>query len=139
LRCTVGWFSPIRLAGVVTDVSQRRADGRTIADLIDRYRLLVELSPDGLIVHQNGLIVYANPSSCRFVGCATESDLLGHPITDFVDAASRKDMIERIAGLTTPGAVSVPAELTLIALDGSRMVVETTSVRTTWETGRPSR
>ena len=31
-------------------------------------------------------------------------------------------MIERIAGLTTPGAVSVPTELTLVALDGSHMV-----------------
>jgi diguanylate cyclase (GGDEF)-like protein/PAS domain S-box-containing protein len=129
--------APSRLAGVVIDISHRRADGRTIADLIDRYRLLVELSPDGLVVHQHGLIVYANPSACRFVGAATESDLLGHPITDFVDVASRKDMIERIAGLTTPGAVSVPAELTLVALDGSHMVVETTSVSTTWET-RPA-
>ena len=128
---------PIRLAGVVVDISRRRSDGRTIADLIDRYRLLVELSPDGLVVHQNGLIVYANPSACRFVGGANESDLLGHPITDFVDVASRKDMIERIAGLTAPGAVSVPAEVTLIAMDGSHMVVETTSVKTTWET-RPA-
>jgi diguanylate cyclase (GGDEF)-like protein/PAS domain S-box-containing protein len=129
--------APLRLAGVVTDVSQRRADGRTIADLIDRYRLLVELSPDGLVVHQNGLIMYANPSACRFVGGASESDLLGHPITDFVDVASRKDMLERIAGLTNPGAVSAPTEVTLVALDSSRMVVETTSVSTTWET-RPA-
>ena len=46
-------------------------------------------------------------------------------------------MLERIAGLTTPGAVSVPTEVTLISLDGSRMVVETTSVSTTWE-ARPA-
>jgi diguanylate cyclase (GGDEF)-like protein/PAS domain S-box-containing protein len=129
--------APSRLAGIVVDISQRHTDGRTIADLIDRYRLLVELSPDGLIVHQNGVIVYANPSSCRFAGAAAESDLLGHHISDFVDVASRQDMLARIAGLTTAGAVSVPAELSLVALDGSRVVVESTSVRTTW-VGRPA-
>ena len=124
---------PLKLAGIVIDVSEHRADRRTIADLIDRYRLLVELSPDGLIVHQNGLIVYANPSAGRFVAAVTESDVVGRPITNFVDPASRGDMLARIAGLTTAGAVSEPAELTLIALDGSLMAVESTSVRTTWE------
>jgi diguanylate cyclase (GGDEF)-like protein/PAS domain S-box-containing protein len=129
--------SPRRLAGIVTDVSRQRADGRTIADLIDRYRLLVELSPDGLVVHQNGMVVYANPSACRFVRAVAEADLVGHPITEFVDVASRQDMLERIAGLATAGAVSTPAELTLVARDGSLMVVESTSVSTTWET-RPA-
>jgi diguanylate cyclase (GGDEF)-like protein/PAS domain S-box-containing protein len=126
--------APFRLAGIVTDVSQHRTDERTIADLIDRYRLLVELSPDGLVVHQSGVIVYANPSACRFVAAVAETELVGRPITDFVDMASRKEMLGRIAALSTPGAVSSPAELTLVALDGTLMVVESTSVRTTWET-----
>jgi diguanylate cyclase (GGDEF)-like protein/PAS domain S-box-containing protein len=111
--------------------------GQTITDLVDRFRLLVELSPDGLVVHQDGRIVYANPSACRFVKVAGEAELLGQPIADFVDAESIVDMVGRIAALTTPGAVSESTEIGLVSFDGSTIRVESTSVRTTWQ-GRPA-
>src|SRR4051794_39106618 len=55
-----------------------------LADVEDRYRLLLELSPDALIVHEAGIIVYANPAAVRFARATDLSDLLGHPIVDFV-------------------------------------------------------
>jgi diguanylate cyclase (GGDEF)-like protein/PAS domain S-box-containing protein len=116
------------------DVSAR---GHGLTDLVDRYRLLVELSPDGLVVHQDGRITYANPSACRFVKVAAESDIIGRHISEFVDPAALADMVERIASLSTPGAVSEPTEINLLAVDGSVLCAESTSVRTTWQ-GRPA-
>jgi diguanylate cyclase (GGDEF)-like protein/PAS domain S-box-containing protein len=111
------------------------ADAGTV-DLADRYRLLVELIPDGVVVHQDGRIVYANRSAVRLVA-GTLEDLLGQEIFSFIHPDSRADLLQRLATLVEPGMPSLPAETILQRLDGGTTVVESVSVRTAWE-GRPA-
>jgi PAS domain S-box-containing protein len=124
------------LLGIATDVTERQADRRNLADLADRYRLLVELSPDAICVHEAGQVKYVNPATLRFLG-AENGDLMGNPIGDFVAAESIPDVERRIASLEWPGAASEPAEVVLKRVDGGTVTVESVSVRTTWE-GRPA-
>ncbi|MDQ1485208.1 MAG: hypothetical protein QOJ62_901 [Actinomycetota bacterium] len=124
------------IAGALVVIADRTADSHPNADLVDRYRQLAEHSPDGLAVHQGGLVVYANPAGHRFLK-AGPGDIVGHPITEFVHPESVSGMLDRLAGLTEPGAVSVPSEIRLVALDGSLHEVETTSVLTSWQ-GAPA-
>lgn len=121
------------LLGIATDVTDRHDERRELADLADRYRLLVELSPDLIAVHQDGVLVYANPMMVRFAGGTTSSDLLGRPITDFVADESVPEMLNRIASLTEPGASTEPAEAVLSFPGGKKVPMEVVSVRTTWE------
>jgi diguanylate cyclase (GGDEF)-like protein/PAS domain S-box-containing protein len=123
--------------GIATDVTSRHQQQQTLTDLADRYRLLVELSPEAIVVHESGRLVYANPAAVRFVRASSVSDLLNRPITDFVHSASVPQMLRRISDLTVPGATSDPAEAVLLRLDGGTVDVESVSVRTTWE-GRPA-
>ncbi|GAB3000360.1 EAL domain-containing protein [Amycolatopsis acidiphila] len=125
------------LLGIAHNVTDRHEDRRELADLADRYRLLVELSPDMIAVHQDGAIVYANPAAVRFAGGDSPAALLGRPITDFVDSRSQSDMFERLNRLTVPGATSDPAEAKFVRADGTRCAMEVVSVRTTWA-GRPA-
>ncbi|MFD2417673.1 sensor domain-containing protein [Amycolatopsis pigmentata] len=121
------------LLGIATDVTDRHDERRELADLADRYRLLVELSPDLIGVHQDGVLVYANPMLARFAGATTSADLLGKPITDFVADESIPEMLDRIASLTDPGASTEPSEAILTFTDGTKVPMEVVSVRTTWE------
>jgi diguanylate cyclase (GGDEF)-like protein/PAS domain S-box-containing protein len=107
------------------------------ADLVDRYRLLAELSPDGLIVHQDGTIVYANRASLGLVAASSEDQVLQQPITAFVHPEDIGAMLSRIDGLDRAGVVSSAAETRLVGLDGATSIVESISVRTTWQ-GRPA-
>ncbi|RBM20530.1 histidine kinase [Prauserella sp. PE36] len=125
------------LLGIATDVTERHGSEQALADLADRYRLLVELSPDAVCVHEGGKLVYVNPAALRFAAVDSADELLGRPITDFVDPASVPAMLHRIEGLTTPGATSEPTEVQLKRFDGDSMLVESVSVRTTWQ-GRPA-
>lgn len=125
------------LVGIATDVSGRHNQRQALDDLSDRYRLLVDLSPDAIVVHEGGRIVYANPAAIRFVRAGEAADLLGRPIVDFVHPDSVPPMLRRIADLTEPGAASAAAESVLVRLDGGTVEVESVSVRTTWE-GRPA-
>ncbi|MCP2241836.1 PAS domain S-box-containing protein/diguanylate cyclase (GGDEF) domain-containing protein [Lentzea aerocolonigenes] len=125
------------LVGVVADVTRRHVQQQELADLADRYRLLVDLSPDAIVVHEAGKLVYANPAAVRFVRAQSDQDVLGRPITDFVHPDSQADMLRRIAKLTEPGATSDPADAVLVRFDGGTTDIESVSVRTTWE-GRPA-
>ncbi|WP_434444002.1 sensor domain-containing protein [Lentzea sp. E54] len=125
------------LVGVVADVTRRHAQQQELADLADRYRLLVELSPEAIVVHEAGLLVYANPAAVRFVRARSAGEVLGRPITDFVHPDSQADMLRRIARLKVPGATSDPSDAVLLRFDGGVTDIESVSVRTTWE-GRPA-
>jgi diguanylate cyclase (GGDEF)-like protein/PAS domain S-box-containing protein len=125
------------LVGLATDVSGLRQQEQALSDLADRYRLLVELAPEGIVVHQTGRLVYANPAAVRFVGAHSATEILGRSITDFVHPRWVTEMLQRISELTTPGAASEPADAMLVQVDGGMLDVESVSVRTTWE-GQPA-
>jgi PAS domain S-box-containing protein len=125
------------LVGITTDVSSRHEQRQALTDLTDRYRLLVDLSPDGIVVHEGGRIVYANPATVRFVRAASAAEVVGRPIVDFVHPDSVSAMLRRISELAAPGAATEPADAVLTRCDGGTVEVESVSVRTTWE-GRPA-
>ncbi|GAB4550043.1 MAG: hypothetical protein Tsb0013_11600 [Phycisphaerales bacterium] len=58
------------------EMDRRRVDTRRTQSE-ERYRELVEAMPDGLVVHQNGRIVFANPQAARLRGYERAEDLIG--------------------------------------------------------------
>lgn len=110
-----------------------RANAPTDAEqLAQRYRSLVEYSPDGVVVHERGTIVYANPATVRMLAADTADDIVGQPITKYVHPSSVQPMLDRIRGLSNAGTASPPAEMTLLRCDGRTVDVETVSVLTAW-------
>jgi diguanylate cyclase (GGDEF)-like protein/PAS domain S-box-containing protein len=126
-----------RLVGVVTDITGRRRQQQALTDLADRYRLLVELAPEAIVVHQDDRIVYANPAAVRFAAAGSATEILGRTITDFIHPDSVPETLRRISDLTAPGSTSGPADAVLVRFDGETVDIEAVSVRTTWE-GRPA-
>jgi diguanylate cyclase (GGDEF)-like protein/PAS domain S-box-containing protein len=120
-------------AGLVVDISDRRLVESNLRELIERYRRLVDLSPDGIVVHQAGNIVYANAAGIALVGARTADEIVGRSIIDFVHPDSLGPTLERIAQLSEDSPVSDQSEATLIRLDGKPWVVESVSVLTRWE------
>ncbi len=125
--------------GVVIDVTATQRFERELADLVDRYRLLSEVSPDAVVVHQNGRLVYGNRAGLRLVG-ADVTDvkaLYGRVITDFLHPNDIKDTIERISQLKEDGQFFEHGEARILALDGTAKWMEVTSIRTSWA-GEPA-
>jgi len=123
--------------GVITDVSEQRRNEQALRGAIARYRRLVELSPDTVLVHQDGLIRYMSPAGLRRAGVDSVAELIGRPILDFIHPSSLDETLERIALLTEPGMVSEPAEAVLLSPDGKPTVMESISIRIEWD-GRPA-
>jgi len=62
---------------------------RTLRETDARYRQLLALSPEAVLVHANGKILFTNPAAAEMLGLASEEELVGRPIDDFADENTR--------------------------------------------------
>ncbi|WP_460697841.1 diguanylate cyclase domain-containing protein [Nocardia thraciensis] len=116
----------------MVEAGDDRDDPVDAEQLAQRYRTLVEHSPDGVVVHERGIIVFANPAIVGLLGAESTDQVVGLPVAQFVDPRSVPGMLERIGRLESTGDASDPAEMTLIRTDGDTVDVETVSVLTVW-------
>jgi diguanylate cyclase (GGDEF)-like protein/PAS domain S-box-containing protein len=131
--------------GVVVDATAQHASERELREMVDRYRLLTELSPDVVFVHQDGKLVYGNRAAARMMGSGpTEAGYVeifhryyGRPMTDLMDPDDIPHMAERLSKLTEPGQFFEHGEVRVFIPNGTSRVMEITSVRTTWN-GNPA-
>jgi len=115
---------------------RRRAD-QALRESEERYRVLVESSPEPIAVHSGGVLVYANPAAARLMGAAEPAALLGIPVLDFVHPDDRPLVLERIRRTQGEGRLAAAVQERFVRLDGSVIHVETTALPTRFE-GRPA-
>jgi diguanylate cyclase (GGDEF)-like protein/PAS domain S-box-containing protein len=104
---------------------------RTLRESEDRYRQLVELSPDAILVHCDGQIAYINAAGLALFGATSPSQLLGRCGLDFVPPEDQASCIERITETVQrwPGAL---VELRIIRLDGQPVDAEVATMPINW-------
>jgi PAS domain S-box-containing protein len=117
------------IGAIVHDITGQRLDEKRLRESEERYRTLVEISPDAILLHQKGVVLYANPAAVRLLGACAPSDLLGRSVLDFVGPAHRgavqKNIQSDLLGETTPAM-----ELEMVRIDGTQITVEGRGVRT---------
>jgi PAS domain S-box-containing protein len=106
------------------------------SDPSDRYRRLVELSPDGIFISQADRIVFVNPAAVRLFGAGAAEQIAGKSPFDLFHPASHALMRERVAQLMAGRSVP-PAEEKIVRLDGAVTDVEVNSIRLE-EAGEPA-
>lgn len=90
----------------------------------ERYRLLVESSPDMIGVHVDGTIVYVNPAGVAMLGGTSADEVIGRPISDFVHPDFADVVEERVRRTQHLGEHLPPLEQRIVRLDGEVRVVE---------------
>ena len=100
---------------------------QALSESEERYRLLIELSPDAIAVHQDGKVVFANSAAARLVGGDGPQALIGRPMMDFVHPDSRPLVAERTRRQVQDSEAVPPAEEKFLRLDGSIIDVDVTA------------
>ncbi len=103
----------------------------------ERYRRLVEMSPDAIAVHIDGKFVYINPAAVRLLGAKNEGELLGKPILSVVHPDYRDLVLQRVKTMTTEGRDVPLIEEKFIRLDGETIDVEVAAIPFTYQ-GKPA-
>jgi diguanylate cyclase (GGDEF)-like protein/PAS domain S-box-containing protein len=119
------------------DAGRNDASSLPLDPVEERFRRLLEHSPDPMCVHAEGRVVYVNPAGLRGIAAKSADDLVGRMITDFVHPDSIAPMLGRIASLHREGDSTPAAEAVMLRLDGSPVDAEVVSVLTSWD-GKPA-
>lgn len=93
---------------------------RDLAESEERYRSIIELTPDAIIVHSQGTILFANQASAR-VFAAGQQDLLGRHVIDLIHGDFQDEVSRRIAD---PPRQRQVTEYRMKRLDGSEFEAE---------------
>lgn len=103
-----------RAAGQRAEAAQVRASER-------RYRRLVELSPEALVIRRQDEIAFANLAGARLLGATEPIQLAGRCFEDFIHPEARAQArVHWERGAAAPP----PAELKLLGLDGRAFEAE---------------
>ena len=101
----------------------------------ERFRYLVETTPDTVALHADGKLLFVNPAGVALLAATTAEELVGRPLTDFASSQQQSLLKDRIRE-----PADRPAEVTeekMVRLDGKVIDVEVVALPSTFE-GRPA-
>jgi len=116
-----------------TDITPQRQMVEALRESEERYRTLIELSPEPIAVHHQGKVVYANPACATMVGARTPQDLIGKPILQFVHPDDHDLVRERVRRMLAYGETGSLKEERFLALDGHVINVAVVAAPITFE------
>jgi len=117
------------------ELERRRTIEAALRAVEERYRDLVELNPDAVLVNFNKKIVYANNAACRLFGASKPADLLGRSPFDLVHPHARVAVEELYQRTIVTGQANQPSIQPRVRLDGALVYVETVAAPLAWEGG----
>lgn len=123
--------------GSLVDITEQRRSEEALRASEARYRALVESSPEGVAIHQDGRCVFVNPAGARLLGAQQPEELLGKSALDCVHPDYHDIIRERIRRGLQEWQPAPPLEEKFIRLDGTVIDVEVTAVPIMYE-GRPA-
>jgi PAS domain S-box-containing protein len=115
--------------GTGTNITEQVEAERALRRSEERYRRLVDLSSDGILIHVQENIVFANPAAARFLGARNGDDLVGRNLLELIDPKHHKATKLRIKDTLTRGQMRPRMEQIFVGLDGRRFPVHCASTQ----------
>ncbi|MDD1709608.1 MAG: PAS domain S-box protein [Methanoregulaceae archaeon] len=89
----------------------------------EKYRTLIEKSPDAIVIHDGGTILYANPATAHLLQASDPGDLIGKNSFTVIHPDSQA-ISRTVAKKDREGIPSPPTEIQVIRKDGSIITLE---------------
>jgi PAS domain S-box-containing protein len=103
----------------------------------DLYQSLVGLSPDVILVHQEGRIVFLNPAAIKLYKADSVNNLIGTNVLERVHPDSRDEVLQRIGQVDNEDGQLPFMEQKHLCLDGTTVEVEVSGCSVSYK-GNPA-
>jgi len=118
----------VAIGSFAIDISKQKQAERALSASEQRFGHIVDLVQEGIWIHDNGVIVYANPAAARLFGAGAAPDLIGRTIFSFLHPEDRKRAEARTRSLIDEHQSLPPVEMRIQGLDGRQRIAELQAV-----------
>ncbi|WP_420869703.1 PAS domain S-box protein [Cohnella ginsengisoli] len=123
---------------MLRDISDRKRVEQELKESEERYRLLVEKSPEPIVVHTEGKLRYVNQAGIELLGLNVAEELIGRSVLDCVHPDDREASLERMQRLyKSEGSTEALLEQRIVRPDGTIVFVEVMGIGISYG-GEPS-
>jgi len=98
-----------------------------------RFRSLVEALPDAIFVVVEEQIVFVNPRGVSLLGARRPEQIIGKNLSEIIHPDSMASIRHRMRECHRTGVAAPAKEHAFIALDGSRVDIESAAIPVTWK------
>ncbi len=119
-----GITDPALLARTLRHAVERHAAERQVRESEERFRALVEMSPDAILLIGDSGVIFANPSALRLFGRSRRQQLEGMAVEGLLGGSSGVALAAAVAAALASGTATATAEYQLADLDGRPLDAE---------------
>ncbi len=116
-------------------IDQRRAAEDALRMSEERYRLLVDLSPDAVFVHSRGKVVFANPATVELLGAESADQVIGMEALDIMHPDSRERIRALRAEIGEHRKPVVVEPMRYVRFDGTERSIQSNAAPFEWGGG----
>lgn len=118
---------------------EARVEARTLALTRSeaRYRRVIEESPDGIMIHQEGVVRFLNPAGLRMFGLTEVGQALGLSVLDYIAPEHREAVAARVAARLRGEPIPSLVQIEATRPDGGRFWIGAAATVVDWE-GSPA-
>jgi len=125
-----------RLYGFLRDITDHHRAETALRENEEKYRMLVELSPDLIAVHQDGRFLFINEGGCKLLGVSRPEAVIGQSVREFIPADQREGAWQRVEQVLGSGRRSPVYEQTIVRADGEERHVEAMGIPIDYNGGK---
>ena len=124
---------PKWLRGVMFDITKQKKTEEALRESEEKYRSLVENSPDAVVIYIDDKIVFVNEEGIRMAGALNKDEIIGKPVLQFIHPDSMESVIQRMIDVVKDNNASDIVEEKFIDLHGNPIDVELKAIPTSYQ------
>ncbi|MBA4419391.1 MAG: hybrid sensor histidine kinase/response regulator [Syntrophus sp. (in: bacteria)] len=126
-------FNERELSSTIEMALYKHKMEKNLKESEERYRLLVEQSPDLIMVHSDGIINFINTAGARLLGVSSPNDLIGSPLFNFIHIDYHAFAMSQMTEIMEKGVKAPLSEEQYVRLNGELIDVEVESLPVTYQ------